>query len=128
MIKSISIILLALLPLLCFGKGPSDVVLLGQEKDIAFDDVKAGYISNTVNALLQSSTVKTRVEAIPPVTYKGVRLTQGNKVIEAHIFPDSRNSYMVKIYTRENGIVLLYGKYTNHAYQLISMLEMKPLK
>jgi hypothetical protein len=102
------------------------VALLGQKESIPFDEIKAIYIGRTVNALLQSCTVATEIDSIPPVSYKGVRITNPNgNVIEAHIFPNSRDSVMVKVYTRGNGVTKLHGKYTDHAYQLISMLEQK---
>ena len=123
--KNLSIIIcLLMLPLHGAANTHGRVELLG-EKYIPFDEVKAIYIANTVNALLQSCTVATRVNSIPAVSYKGVRLTQPDgKVIEAHIFPESRSSYMVKVFTKENGVTKLHGKYTDHAYQLISMLEL----
>lgn len=120
------IICLLMLPLLGAGNAHSKVELLGGKADIAFDDIKAIYIANTVNALLRSCTVATKVESIPAVTYKGIRLTQPDgKIIEAHIFPDSKSTYMVKVFTTEDGVTKLHGKYTDHAYQLISMLELK---
>ena len=120
------IIGLFVLPFLANAESGTKLILLGEKEGIPFDEVKATYIGYTVNALLQSCTVTTKIDSIPPVTYKGVRVTQPDgKVIEAHIFPDSINSYMVKIYTRKNGRTELHGKYRNHAYQLISMLEVK---
>jgi hypothetical protein len=102
----------------------AEVVLLGQKEHIAFDEVKADYIAYTVNELLRNCTVATNVDSIPPVTYKGVRVVNlDGKLIEAHIFPNSDSSFMVRVYTRENGVTKLHGKYGNHAYQLISMLE-----
>lgn len=125
--KNLSIIIcLLLLPLLGAANTHGKVELLGEKANIPFDEVKAIYIANTVEALLQSCTVATKVESIPVVSYRGVRLTQPDgKIIEAHIFPDSKSSYMVKVFTRENGVIKLHGKYTDHAYQLISMLELK---
>src|SRR5262245_16140127 len=79
-----------------------DVVLLGQKEKIPFDEIKARYIAGTAEALLRSATVATKVDSISAVTYKGVRVTEPDgKVIEAHILPGSRDSYMVKIYTKE---------------------------
>ena len=125
--KNLSIIIcLLLLPLLGAASTHYKVELLGEKANIPFDEVKAIYIANTVKALLQSCTVATKVESIPAVSYRGVRLIQPDgKIIEAHIFPDSKSSYMVKVYTAENGVTKLHGKYTDHAYQLISMLELK---
>lgn len=120
------IIGLLMLPLLSTATTHGKVELLGEKANIPFDEIKAIYIADTVKALLQSCTVATRVESIPAVSYKGVRLTQADgKIIEAHIFPDSRSSYMVKVFTKESGVTTLHGKYTDHAYQLISMLELK---
>ena len=125
--KNLSIIIcLLMLPFHGAANTHGRVELLGEKANIQFDEVKAIYIANTVNALLQSCTVATRVDSIPAVSYKGVRLTQPDgKVIEAHIFPDSMSSYLVKVFTKENGVTKLHGKYTDHAYQLISMLELK---
>jgi hypothetical protein len=127
MTRLLSIFLLAM-PLFCSAAGPDNVVLLGQKDDIAFDEIKAGHMARTLDALLRVCTVATKVESIPPVAYKGLRVKRAGKLIEAHIFPNSRESYMVKIYTTENGTVTLHGKYGDHDYPLISMLEMKPLK
>jgi hypothetical protein len=104
----------------------SGVVLLGQKENIPFDAGKAIYIERTVKELLQSCMVATEIDSIPPVSYKGVRITDvnGNRV-EAHIFPDSKDSLMVKVYTRGNGVTRLHGKYSDHAYQLIGMLELE---
>jgi hypothetical protein len=125
--KKLSIIVcLLMLPLLGVAGSSSQVVLLGNKENIPFDEIKAIYIAKTVGALLRSCTTATVVDAIPAVSYKGVRVTQANgNVIEAHIFPNSTKSYMVKLYTRENGLTRLHGKYSDHAYQLISMLELK---
>lgn len=116
---------LLLVPILSAAENRAGVVLLGKTDHVPFDEVKAIYFANTVEALLKSCTTATKEDSIPAVAYKGVRITQpdGN-VIEAHIFPDSRDNYMVKVYTKADGIIQLHGKYTDHAYQLISMLEM----
>lgn len=125
--KAWVVLMLFALPLLVAAESQGKVELLGDKGSIAFDEVKAIYIAGTVHALLESCTTATMVDSIPAVSYKGVRITQTDgKVIETYIFPDSRNSYMVRIYTKENGIIRLHGKYTDHAYQLISMLELKP--
>lgn len=117
---------LLVMPLVGAADTQNKLELLGEKANIPFDEIKAIYIANTVLALLQSCTVATKVESIPIVSYKGVRLTQHDgKLIETHIFPDSRSTYMVKVYTKENGVIRLHGKYTDHAYQLISMLELK---
>lgn len=117
---------LLFLPLLGAANTQYKVELLGEKANIPFDEVKAIYIANTVKALLQSCTVATKVESIPAISYRGVRLIQPDgKIIEAHIFPDSKSSYTVKVYTVENSVIILHGKYTDHAYQLISMLELK---
>lgn len=125
--KNLSIIIcLLLLPLHGAANTHHKVELLGEKASIPFDEVKAIYIVNTVTALLKSCTVATKVESIPAVIYRGVRLIQPDgKIIEAHIFSDSKSSYRVKVYTAENGVTILHGKYTDHAYQLISMLELK---
>ena len=125
--KRLILVFLAMLPLLSIAGGEERVVLLGNTKNVPFDQVKAIYFANTVNALLKSCTAATVVSAIPAVGYKGVRVTQANgKIIEAHIFPDSTKTYMVKLYTTENGVTKLHGKYSDHAYQLIGMLELQP--
>ena len=117
---------LLMLSTLCGAQGSGNVVLLGEKQNVAFDEIKAIYIANTVHALLQSCTTVTEVAAIPPVAYKGVRITEPNgRVIEAQIFPDSKDSYMVKVYTKDKGVTRLHGKYSDHAYQLISMLELR---
>jgi hypothetical protein len=119
------VVCLCALPVLS-AAAERDVALLGQKDSIPFDEIKASYIARTVYALLQSCTVATEIKAIPAVSYKGVRITEpGGKVIEAHIFPNSKDSYLVEVYTRDQGKTLLHGKYSEHAYQLISMLEMK---
>jgi len=41
------------------------------------------------------------------------------------MFPDSTQSYMVRLYTRENGLTRLHGKCSDHAYHLIGMLELR---
>ena len=111
-------------PLLAAAQGTQTVTLLGDKDGVAFDPPKPEYIAFTVNELLRACTVATKIDAIPAVTYKGVRVVNPDgKLIEAHIFPDSDRNYMVKIYTNENGALKLHGKYGNHAYQLISMLE-----
>lgn len=103
-----------------------EIVLLGNSENIAFDEVKARYISNTVKRLLENCTTKTEVETIPEVKYKGVRVNfSPGLIVEAHIFPNSKNTYMVEIYTADNGKNYLNGKYTDYAYQLIAMLETK---
>ena len=118
---------MAMLPLLGIAGGDDRVVLLGNTANIPFDAVKAIYFANTVNTLVKSCTTATVVSAIPAVSYKGVRVIQaGGRIVEAHIFPDSTKTYMVKLYTTENGVTKLHGKYVDHAYQLIAMLELKP--
>ena len=103
-----------------------NLVLLGKKDEILFDQAKQLYMTNTLKALLASCTVKTVVLEIPAVEYKGIRLTRDDgTIIEAHIFPHSISSYYVQIYTLEKGIKYLYGKYADHAYQLIAMLELK---
>lgn len=124
--KLLIIICLLILPILGIAESGDSVVLLGKKEGIQFDEISAIYIASTVNALLRSCTVATKVDSIPAVSYKGVRLTRSDgKIIEAHIFPDSKSSYMVKIYTKENGVTRLHGKYFDHAHQLIGMLELK---
>ena len=121
------LLLLLLLPLLAAAENPPDVVLLGKTKHVAFDRVKAIYFASTLEALLKSCTTATQVDTIPTVDYKGVRLTKPDgPVIEAHIFPDSKDTYRVEVYTKNGAKIQLHGKYTDHAYQLISMLEMSP--
>ena len=127
MSKRLVFVFLAMLPLLGIAGGDDRAVLLGNSANIAFDEVKAIYFANTVNALLKSCTTATVVSAVPAVNYKGVRVIQASgRIIEAHIFPDSMKTYMVKLYTTENGVTKLHGKYSDHAYQLISMLELQP--
>ena len=125
--KRLVFVFLAMLPLLGIAGGDDRVVLLGNSANIAFDEVKAIYFANTVNALLKSCTTATVVRAIPAVSYKGVRVIQASgRIVDAHIFPDSTETYMVKLYTTVNGVTKLHGKYSDHAYQLISMLELQP--
>lgn len=123
--RRVVFLFLVLMPVLSAAENRGTVVLLGKTDHVPFDEVKAVYFANTVEALLKSCTTATKEDAIPAVAYKGVRITQpdGN-VIEAHIFPESRDSYMVKVYTKADRVIQLHGKYTDHAYQLISMLEM----
>ncbi len=120
------IVFCVLLGLALPGQATNDVELLGDTENTAFDAVKAVYLANTLNALLESCTVATRVDTIPAASYKGVRLTRPDGThLEAHIFPDSLHNYRVMIYTRQNGTIRLHGKYSDHAYQLIAMLELK---
>ena len=102
------------------------VELLGDKNEILFDDIKEIQITRTVERLLSNCTTKVQVTEIPQVSYKGVRVTTSdNQVIEVHIFPNSLNSFMIKLYTQENDVVYLHGKYNDYSYQLISMLEVE---
>jgi competence transcription factor ComK len=124
--KLFIIVCLSIATAFAAAEDTGNVVLLGDKGNIAFDPVKAIYLASTVNALLQSCTTAVRVDSIPPVGYKGVRVTRADgSVIEAHIFPNSKSSYRVEVYSKKNGVTQAHGKYTDHAYQLISMLELR---
>lgn len=96
----------------------------GETAHRPLDSQRAGYIADALNALPASCTVATRIEAVPAVSYKGVRLIRADgTLIEAHIFPDSLKNYRVMIYTNRNGTIRLHGKYSDHAYRFITALE-----
>jgi hypothetical protein len=103
-----------------------EVMLLGNKTTIPFDPGKAIYISEAVNEVLKSCTVTTRSVSIPEVEYKGVRIKNPDgRIIEAHIYPQSRNSYSIGIYTKKDGMIESHGKYMKGAYSLIAMLEIE---
>lgn len=104
----------------------ANVELIGKTEEILFDKVKEAQIAKTVKMLLSDCTTKIPVKRIPNVSYKAVRVTTDRgEIIEAHILPNGLDTFVVKIYTKENDEFYLHGKYQNYAYQLISMLEVK---